>query len=48
MFGDTYYTKKQTNKIYQFQTPISSHKVHITLQGFEHTMSCENLHKPPD
>jgi hypothetical protein len=37
--------KKKPNKIYQFQTPITPHKVHITLQGFEHTTSYENLHK---
>jgi len=48
MFGDTYYTKKKPNKIYQLQTSISLHKVHITLQDFEHATSCKNLHKPPN
>jgi hypothetical protein len=45
---DPYYTKKKPTKIYQLQTPISLHKVHSTLQDFEHTTSCENLHKPHD
>jgi hypothetical protein len=34
---------KQPNKVYQPQTLVNLHGVHITLQDFEHT-SCGNLH----